>query len=250
MNNDITLLYVEDEIETAQEYTSVFKKHFTHVIVAYCASEALNIITQQTQIDVIITDIEIGRFDGLELLKTVKEMRPEIKRIVLSAFSQKDYINRASDIGIDFYWIKPILQEVMNRNLNDLLSEIIEAKNPQSKEESLVVKINEIYSFDNKTLILYKNDEPFRVPLRETTMINYMINSDRNKSFSIEELMDVIWFEPDKESSEGSLRGLINNLKDKLKIEEPLKSNNDYKVIVYDRPTRTYRLNFTKKEEK
>jgi DNA-binding response OmpR family regulator len=248
MNNDINLLYIEDDKETSNQYIKIFKKYFTKVITTSSASEALSIlINKDILVDVLITDIQLDSIDGLELLKIIKDVYPNIKRIILTAYNQKNYINKAADISVESYWIKPVSNELINKNLTVLISKIQKIKNPILKEELYTIKINQIYKFNYKKLLLYKNDEIFRLPLRETTLINFLVLSNKEESFSLKDLVNMLYINNTK-TEELALRGIINNLKFKLNISKEIVQNSDYNLILYNRQKKTYKLNFNTRD--
>ncbi len=55
--------------------------------------------------DIIITDIMMPKLDGLEMTKRIREENETIPIIVLSAFSDKEKLLKAIDIGITKYFI-------------------------------------------------------------------------------------------------------------------------------------------------
>ena len=58
--------------------------------------------------DAIILDISMPGRDGLEVLKTVKEMKPEIKVIILTMHSETQYAAQALKAGASGYFTKDI----------------------------------------------------------------------------------------------------------------------------------------------
>ena len=52
-------------------------------------------------------------FNGLEMVRLIREHDTKIKIIVLSAFSHKEYLVDAIDLGLVKYLIKPIDHETL-----------------------------------------------------------------------------------------------------------------------------------------
>ncbi len=58
--------------------------------------------------DLIITDIKMSDMDGLEMLTKLKEKQISVKAIVLSAYSDFSYAQKAIKLGVSEYLLKPI----------------------------------------------------------------------------------------------------------------------------------------------
>lgn len=58
--------------------------------------------------DVLITDIRMPFMDGLELSRRVLEEFPDMKVIIISGYDDFDYAQKAIDIGVERYLLKPI----------------------------------------------------------------------------------------------------------------------------------------------
>lgn len=71
--------------------------------------ELLNLLLlRQIEIDVIITDIRMPVVDGLELIKQVKDLRPDIRCILMSGFTDFEYARQALRCSAVDYLLKPI----------------------------------------------------------------------------------------------------------------------------------------------
>jgi two-component system, NarL family, response regulator DesR len=70
--------------------------------------DALDFINQtdRPSIDILISDIEMPRMTGIELIQTVKDQGLSIKPIILTTFSRAGYLRRAMDAGVKGYLLK------------------------------------------------------------------------------------------------------------------------------------------------
>lgn len=93
---------------------------------AYTGTEALEMIQEQRP-DIIISDIRMPGYDGLELIKRTKEAGIESEFVMISGFKQFEYAQNAMKYGVKYYLLKPIEE--------DKLTEII-------KESKLLVETN------------------------------------------------------------------------------------------------------------
>lgn len=103
----LTLLIVEDDESTLKWLERILSIYFKDVKVANNAMDAFAIFRKE-DIDVIVADIQIPEVDGLHLLQKIASVKPSCIRIVMTAFNNHIYLNRAIDAEVDFYFKKPI----------------------------------------------------------------------------------------------------------------------------------------------
>jgi len=83
-----TILLVEDELFVQRATKRVLEKFGYNVIVASNGIEALNLFQKQKdKIDIIITDITMPQMSGIELIKQIKQLKPQIKYFYTSGYS-------------------------------------------------------------------------------------------------------------------------------------------------------------------
>ena len=158
------VLVVEDD-ETALNYISqTVNKFFNRVYKASNGEEALEIFKNKN-VDIIITDINMPKKNGLELIEDVRAIYEDIKIIIISAYSDSEFFQKAIELNVDGYIIKPIkivqflitlaktvknlkLKEEKNRYLN-LLQQYEKIVN----ESAIFAKI------DKNRDVIYVNDE-------------------------------------------------------------------------------------------
>ena len=56
--------------------------------------QALEILKQQ-QIDIILTDIRMPGCDGLELIRSAKELMPDLEVVIISGYAHFEYAQKA-----------------------------------------------------------------------------------------------------------------------------------------------------------
>jgi len=146
---DLTLLYVEDDDINRDIFTQSFKRKFTEV---YPACDGLDGLEQYKRYkpDLILTDINMPRLDGLGLIEKIREQNTEIPIIIYSAFSEQDKLLKAIELGVTQYLIKPINRIQMNSVLKDV-SELITLRKEKKKNED---KLKEAYAQINDSFEL------------------------------------------------------------------------------------------------
>ena len=119
---NITILYAEDEKDLREVTHQILKGFTKKQYVAQDGAEGLELFKQhENEIDLIITDVNMPILNGLEMVKEIKKINMNIPIIVATAFSNKEYLLEAIDIGVDKYVLKPIdvakLLQVMSQSL-------------------------------------------------------------------------------------------------------------------------------------
>ncbi|MBO0993733.1 response regulator transcription factor [Bacillus sp. SD088] len=106
------VLIVDDEVLIRQgikHYVNWEEEGFTMIGEASNGEEALAIIKKENP-QIVITDIVMPIMDGIELTKKVKADYPEIEVIILSSFSDFDYVRSTFQNGVADYILKPNLE--------------------------------------------------------------------------------------------------------------------------------------------
>lgn len=119
---NITILYAEDEKDLREVTHQILKGFTKKQFIAENGAEGLELFKEhESEIDLIITDVNMPILNGLEMIKEIKKINMNIPIIVATAFSNKEYLLEAIDIGVDKYVLKPIdvakLLQVMSQSL-------------------------------------------------------------------------------------------------------------------------------------
>ncbi len=119
---NITILYAEDEKDLREVTHQILKGFTKKQYVAQNGQEGLELFKKyENEIDLIITDVNMPILNGLDMIKEIKKINLNIPIIVATAFSNKEYLLEAIDIGVDKYVLKPIdiakLLQVMSQSL-------------------------------------------------------------------------------------------------------------------------------------
>lgn len=103
----LKLLFVEDEKDLLSIISGALTKLQANFLTATNGLEALKVIEENSDIDVIVTDINMPYMNGLDMIKTLKEKGSTIPIIIMSAHTEMEYVDRAKDYGISDYLLKP-----------------------------------------------------------------------------------------------------------------------------------------------
>lgn len=83
---------------------------------------ALDIVSKESP-DIVLLDMKIPGMDGLEILKHIKLINPDIKVIMMTAYGELDVIKEATELGAITHFTKPFDIDEMRQEVKKQLSE-------------------------------------------------------------------------------------------------------------------------------
>lgn len=95
--------------------------------------EALEMIEREKP-DLVLTDIRMPGYDGIEVLKRIRENNPNIEFIIISGYSHFEYAQSAIEYGVSNYILKPIDAEVLNATLQKVRKRYMERKSREKAD--------------------------------------------------------------------------------------------------------------------
>jgi len=109
-------ILVADDEATQREFVCGFlKKQGFEVIPAASGEQALQLFRQES-VDLLLTDQRMPNLSGLELLKAVRAVNPEVAVIVMTAYGNIETAVQAMKAGADDYLTKPLhLEELRHK---------------------------------------------------------------------------------------------------------------------------------------
>lgn len=112
----LTLLYVEDNEGLRIKAHHLMEKFFVNVVSASDGEEGLAAFKEHRP-QIVITDINMPKLDGIEMIEKIKELSPSTKFIIISAFDDKEHLLRAIKVGVFNYLKKPIRIDELTQTL-------------------------------------------------------------------------------------------------------------------------------------
>ncbi|HEX5329778.1 diguanylate cyclase domain-containing protein [Sulfuricurvum sp.] len=106
MLKSLILLYVEDDESTVRSFINAFDDYFKEVIIARTAEEGIELCEKHSP-HIIITDLQLPKMSGLEMIEQLRHTHPTLPIIVNSAFSDTHLLLRSIALRVDNYILKP-----------------------------------------------------------------------------------------------------------------------------------------------
>ena len=106
MNKNISILYVEDDVLTVEAFLDAFSDVFKKVHVAYNATDGFELFLKEKP-DIVLTDLQMPKMSGLELIANIREINQAVPIIVNSAFNNTKFLLESINLHVNEYTMKP-----------------------------------------------------------------------------------------------------------------------------------------------
>jgi len=142
-SKQLTLLYVEDEDNIREETKNILENMFCTTITAVDGEDGLKKFQQNPHIDLILTDINMPKVNGIDMIKKIRSQNTQIPILVLSAHSDVNYFIDTIKLGIDGYILKPIEIKQLFYSIEKVTHKISLQKENEEYKHNLELKVEE-----------------------------------------------------------------------------------------------------------
>ena len=200
-----TVLCVEDEDGIRKRLVNTLKYYFAQVYEASNADDAYALYYEHKP-TIIISDIEMPKKNGIELITDIRKNDLTTIVIMLTAYSSEEYLLSLINLNINHYILKPVVSETLLNGIVKAFGDKLETKIKFSNDVYFNMKQRELY-YKDELVILRKRDKEFLLLLHE----------NRNRILSYETIEEYIW--KDKSMSMSALKTFIKELRQRLPID-------------------------------
>lgn len=214
MGKSYSILYAEDDIKIRKNYVMFLENYFDIIYEANNGQEALKIYKDRKP-DVILVDITMPIVNGLDLVKSIREIDPNTPIIILSAHSHKEYLFEAIKLNLIDYLIKPINRTEFKDIIESSIEKISELSTSDEEHKIMILKncywnkATRLFFHKNKIVDLTKNE---RI-LFELLLIN------KNKIVKPLDITSYVWNNENSNINDASIRNLVKRLRKKLPVD-------------------------------
>lgn len=132
MFNTAAKILIVDDMLTIRKIAKkiLFELHFKNIFEAADGNEAWMIINQEKNLDLIISDWNMPKMNGMDLLLKVRSTPDvcHIPFIMLTAESDMAQVKQAVKMGVDDYVLKPFTSETLKTRLEQTHQKILSKK--------------------------------------------------------------------------------------------------------------------------
>lgn len=120
MTSRVRVLVVDDERFFREAIRELLEAEGHPVLAVGTAGDALE-AAADPEIGVVVLDIQLPDRSGLEVLRTLRERRPDVRVVMLSAHTDQEYVLEALRLGACDYLAKPLHEEEMRLSVRRAL---------------------------------------------------------------------------------------------------------------------------------
>lgn len=117
------VIIIDDEIQSRNGIAEIFRNHSPKWEVSGLfedGGQALEYLLFHPDTDLIVTDIRMPKFDGLNLIKEIRKTNCMIPIIIISGYAEFSYAKRAVDYQVFRYMLKPILPSEFDKAITSV----------------------------------------------------------------------------------------------------------------------------------
>lgn len=226
MFNKLSLLLIEDDASLLEELALFLSDFFDIIHTANNAEDGYEKFLNSSY-DLVITDIQLPRQDGLSLIEKIKKKVPSQMVIVISAYTEVDYFIKSIDLGIYSFLTKPFNSQQLIHTMIKASSQLKSKKEPLEKKDAIILSTNVIYTSSTKSLHVEGIQQ--ELTMKEELLLSLLVKNI-NHYVSVDHIAQEVWKNDELNSS--TLRALIKRLRDKLSYNDAIINlkNRGYKL--------------------
>src|SRR5215831_15352514 len=208
------VLVVDDEPDLEALVLQKFRHQIRDGTIAFLFArdgvEALEALKANNGIDLVVTDINMPRMDGLSLLQRLQEREDKLSTIIVSAYGDMSNIRTAMNRGAFDFLVKPIDFADFEATIGKTIAHVETLREARRREaENLRLEA----ASQNKSQFLANMSHELRTPLISITGVTEMLREDAASLDQDAEPFDRVL------GAARHLLALINDILDLSKIE-------------------------------
>jgi len=122
------------------------KKEIEIVGTASNGEEAVE-IAKKNKIDIIFIDIKMPKKDGLQAIKEIKNILPESRFVIMTAYDEFEYVQEALKLNIEEYLLKPVKPAKVNSVIKKINKKIDKRREEEKVKEKMKEKLDMVLPY-------------------------------------------------------------------------------------------------------
>jgi DNA-binding response OmpR family regulator len=200
-----SILCVEDEDGIRKRLVNTLKYYFDDVLEASNGEDGYDLY-QEYKPNIIISDIQMPKKNGIEMIENIRKNDHTTIIIMLTAFSSEEYLLKLINLHINHYILKPV-------NSENLLNGIIKAFGDKFDEKII---FDENLYFNMKEYELYYKEEIVVLRKRDKDFL-LLLHENKTSVTTYSQIEEYLW--RDKSMSMSALKTFIKELRQRLPLE-------------------------------
>lgn len=180
------ILVIEDDPAIRQGIADAMRFHGYETLEAGEGKEGLRLAVG-SDCDIILLDLILPGMGGLDILRQVREVRPTLPVIILTARGEESDRVQGLKLGADDYVVKPFsIKELIAR------LEAVLRRSPERPTDLLTVRVKNATADFARREVRYKDGARCELSEREAELLRYLA-ANTGRAISREEILARVW---------------------------------------------------------
>lgn len=210
--NTLSILLVEDYLPLQQKIAAVLSDYFGTVNVASDGQEGLALYEDfhaenNRCYDLVMTDYDMPKLNGIDLIKAIKKEHTKQMFIVISAYQKPQQLIEFINLGVMHFLAKPIRP-------GEMLAVFEKASDMILESSALDVVLGEDLVWNHAGKTLHSNAEEIKLSKYDILLLEVLVRS-LNTICSNETILSYFYLQGEDVEQE-NIRNMINRLRKKI----------------------------------
>ena len=184
----MTILIVDDDREIVELLSIYLRNEGYDIVTAYDGAEALHVANNQDDLALVILDVMMPKKDGLQVVEQLRETKPNVAVLMLSAKSKDTDKIEGLLAGADDYVTKPFNPLEVVARIKSLLRR--SGQSTASADADIEIGPLKIRKQSHEVVTL--SGTPIQLTALEFGIL-YLLASNPNRVFSSDEIFERVW---------------------------------------------------------
>lgn len=180
----MNILLVEDDLRVSELIKRGLDEQGFNTAQAYDGLTGKKLILTQ-EFNLLITDIILPEINGLDLCKEVRNLKPELPILMLTALGTTDDKIEGFDAGADDYLVKPFEMRELVARIKAILKRSLKNKS------GIILKFSDL-EMNLKTKIVKRNNKELNLTLKEFKLLEFLLQN-QERVISRKEIAEKVW---------------------------------------------------------
>lgn len=201
-----SVLYVEDD-HAVRSYIVEFLRRYCKEVYECDSAEKARELYQKHKPDILLLDINLGGMSGIEFATIVRKENKEVRILMATAYTNKEFMLQAIELGLTRYLVKPLIND-------DLVQALEKCSDELETTHQIILAKNHIY---NKNLaVVFKGEERIELRKKEIDLLEFFM-AHEGEVLRYEILEQSIW--QNEPMTRDAIRSQIRNIRKKLGLD-------------------------------
>ncbi|HBR15555.1 MAG TPA: hypothetical protein DD723_08480 [Candidatus Omnitrophica bacterium] len=117
------ILICDDEEGIRESLKLILSNHY-NLMVTDSGEQCVELVNNAPDIGLVLLDIKMPNVNGLEVLKLVKEKRPNLSVVIITGYKSVETASEAANLGASGYIVKPFKSDEILSTVGRLMEKI------------------------------------------------------------------------------------------------------------------------------